>query len=304
MMASLQHCLTLFHQQEDVRVLQLKQSEEKCRVLEEALNILAKEHHELEQSVVNHISETGTIPRSFSCKSSRIFDTDDEFYDAFAEDSDTDTLVHQTESIFNTPSGSVLTLLEETNDAALESFSGERGDYSHAVSDYSGGGHRRRIRRRSSSGQTEDMSSRMTSSTNTLTNEQYYTDDVSKTESTSSTDSSTTTPSSSSSSSSGSGTNVTSQSTTSYYTQQCDEGEHREDHCLVQGDPDSHDKSESNSSSDTLVGSCMSNATSCATLVSEGGNVYRCARSDLGPLEKSAGKDRDLICLKTPVRRR
>lgn len=281
-------------------MLQLKQSEEKCRVLEEALNILAKEHHELEQSVAIHISETGNIPRSFSqCKSSRIFDTDDEFYDAFAEDSDTDTLVQQTESIFNTPSGSVLTLLEDTNGA--ESFSGKRGDYSHAVSDYSGERHRRRIRRRSSGGQSEDMRSRMTSSTNTLTNENYYTDDVSKTESTSSTDSSTTTPSSSSSSSSGSGTNVTSQSTTSYYTQQCDEGEHREDHCLVPGDADN---SESNSSSDTLVGSCLSNATSCATLVSEGGNVYRCARSEVGPLEKSAGKDRDLICLKTPVRRR
>ncbi|XP_059614503.1 oxysterol-binding protein-related protein 1 isoform X2 [Phlebotomus argentipes] len=107
MLSSLQHCLTLFHQQEDIRVIQLKQEQEKCRVLEEALNVLAKEHHELEQSVASHISETGTFPRSLSHKSPRIYDTDDdEFFDAFEADSDTDTLV-TAESLFNSPSGSI-----------------------------------------------------------------------------------------------------------------------------------------------------------------------------------------------------
>lgn len=59
MVSSLHHCLTLFHQQEEVRVLQLKQEKEKCRVLEESLNVLAKEHHQLEQSVASHLSEKG-----------------------------------------------------------------------------------------------------------------------------------------------------------------------------------------------------------------------------------------------------
>lgn len=57
MVVSLHHCLTLFHQQEDVRVLQLKQEREKCRVLEESLNVLAKQHHQLEQSIGAHLSE-------------------------------------------------------------------------------------------------------------------------------------------------------------------------------------------------------------------------------------------------------
>jgi hypothetical protein len=104
MLTSLQHCLTLFHQQEEIRTMQLKQEKEKCRFLEEALNVLAKEHHELEQSVAS-ITESSTMLDNFSHKSPRFYDTDDdEFQDAF-DDSDPDTLV-TTESIFNSPSGS------------------------------------------------------------------------------------------------------------------------------------------------------------------------------------------------------
>lgn len=97
MVVSLQHCLTLFHQQEDIRVTQLKQEkvieksslttihkvllrkwyfyfQEKCRVLEESLNVLAKEHHHLEQSVASH----------FSNKTTQFLHTDDdEYHDAF-----------------------------------------------------------------------------------------------------------------------------------------------------------------------------------------------------------------------------
>lgn len=58
MIASLHHCLALFHQQEDVRVLQLNEEKEKCRVLEESLNVLAKQHYQLEQSLGAHLSET------------------------------------------------------------------------------------------------------------------------------------------------------------------------------------------------------------------------------------------------------
>lgn len=56
------------------------QEQEKCRVLEEALNVLAKEHHELEQSLVTQAS-SGQRNKT---RSPRFYDTsDDEFYDAF-----------------------------------------------------------------------------------------------------------------------------------------------------------------------------------------------------------------------------
>lgn len=78
MVSSLHHCLTLFHQQEEVRILQLKEEKEKCRVLEESLNVLAKEHHQLEQSVASHLSERGGPIKNFLESND-----DDEFHDAF-----------------------------------------------------------------------------------------------------------------------------------------------------------------------------------------------------------------------------
>lgn len=78
MVSSLHHCLTLFHQQEEVRILQLKEEKEKCRVLEESLNVLAKEHHQLEQSVASHLSEKGGQMKHFLQSND-----DDEFHDAF-----------------------------------------------------------------------------------------------------------------------------------------------------------------------------------------------------------------------------
>ncbi|XP_014252702.1 oxysterol-binding protein-related protein 1 isoform X2 [Cimex lectularius] len=100
MLSSLDHCLNLIKQQEEIRVLQLKREQEKCRVLEEALNVLAKEHHELEQSMVSHLSQSPPLSRKNSsasiCKRNpRFYDTsDDEFYDAFeAGGSESETLV-------------------------------------------------------------------------------------------------------------------------------------------------------------------------------------------------------------------
>lgn len=81
MVASLHHCLTLFHQQEEVRIVQLKQEKEKCRVLEESLNVLAKEHHQLEQSVASHISEHG----DGSIKNYLELNDDDEYHDPYNE---------------------------------------------------------------------------------------------------------------------------------------------------------------------------------------------------------------------------
>lgn len=71
MLSSLGHCLNLIKQQEEVRKLQLRQEQEKCRVLEEALSVLAKEHHELEQSIVSHLSPSPPMSRNQSFNSSK-----------------------------------------------------------------------------------------------------------------------------------------------------------------------------------------------------------------------------------------
>uniref|UniRef100_A0A8D8S4F7 Oxysterol-binding protein-related protein 1 n=1 Tax=Cacopsylla melanoneura TaxID=428564 RepID=A0A8D8S4F7_9HEMI len=98
MLSSMSHCLTLIQQQEDVRVLLLKQEREKCRVLEEALNVLAQEHHDLEQSIATHMSRSISMA---SMGSQKFFDLseDDTFFDAFeAELSDEDTIVSDPDS--------------------------------------------------------------------------------------------------------------------------------------------------------------------------------------------------------------
>lgn len=80
--------------------------QEKCRVLEEALNVLAKEHHALEQSVAEHISESGLVPDQLN--SPRFYDTDDdEFHDAFDADSDSDSTTIAADSMMNSRSESL-----------------------------------------------------------------------------------------------------------------------------------------------------------------------------------------------------
>ncbi|XP_051232168.1 oxysterol-binding protein-related protein 1 isoform X1 [Dicentrarchus labrax] len=70
--SSLSVCLTVFSRQEGVRSLKLEQEVEKNKILSEALQTLATEHHELEQSVVK-----GSSPRSAL--------SEDEFHDAVSE---------------------------------------------------------------------------------------------------------------------------------------------------------------------------------------------------------------------------
>ncbi|KAF7659106.1 hypothetical protein LDENG_00003180 [Lucifuga dentata] len=70
--SSLSVCLSLFSRQEGVRSLKLEQEVEKNKILSEALQTLATEHHELEQSVVK-----GSSPRSAL--------SEDEFHDAVSE---------------------------------------------------------------------------------------------------------------------------------------------------------------------------------------------------------------------------
>lgn len=70
--SSLSVCLSLFSRQEGVRSLKLEQEVEKNKILSEALQTLATEHHELEQSVVK-----GSSPRSAL--------SEDEFHDAVSD---------------------------------------------------------------------------------------------------------------------------------------------------------------------------------------------------------------------------
>ncbi|CAK6448052.1 unnamed protein product [Pipistrellus nathusii] len=69
--AALSDCLTLFAKQEGVRNCRLAQEQEKTKILSEALEALATEHHELEQSLV-----AGSPPSALS---------EEEFYDALSD---------------------------------------------------------------------------------------------------------------------------------------------------------------------------------------------------------------------------
>ncbi|XP_028299862.1 oxysterol-binding protein-related protein 1 isoform X3 [Gouania willdenowi] len=70
--STLNICLSLFSRQEGVRSLKFEQEVEKNKILSEALQTLATEHHELEQSVVK-----GSSPRSAL--------SEDEFHDAVSD---------------------------------------------------------------------------------------------------------------------------------------------------------------------------------------------------------------------------
>ncbi|XP_053098942.1 oxysterol-binding protein-related protein 1 isoform X3 [Hemicordylus capensis] len=69
---SLNNCLKLFTKQEGVRNLKLEHEQEKTKILSEALETLATEHHELEQSLVK-----GSPPLSIL--------SEEQFYDAVSD---------------------------------------------------------------------------------------------------------------------------------------------------------------------------------------------------------------------------
>ncbi|XP_031562391.1 oxysterol-binding protein-related protein 1-like [Actinia tenebrosa] len=73
----LSHCLDLLIQQEDVRNLHMEEEVEKRRVLEDALHVLATEHHALECSI-------GINDRIYGSKISLV-DESEEFFDAVSE---------------------------------------------------------------------------------------------------------------------------------------------------------------------------------------------------------------------------
>uniref|UniRef100_A0A8C1AR80 Oxysterol-binding protein n=1 Tax=Cyprinus carpio carpio TaxID=630221 RepID=A0A8C1AR80_CYPCA len=82
--SSLHQCLGFFSRQEGARSLKLEQELEKNKILSEALQTLATEHHELEQSVVK-----GSSPRSVL--------SEDEFHDALS-DSDSEPALSSCET--------------------------------------------------------------------------------------------------------------------------------------------------------------------------------------------------------------
>lgn len=57
LLSTLRHCTALVRQAEEGRGARLRAEKERCRVLEEALAVLAAEHHDLEQSFAEQISE-------------------------------------------------------------------------------------------------------------------------------------------------------------------------------------------------------------------------------------------------------
>ncbi|KAI1290445.1 Oxysterol-binding protein-related protein 1 [Halotydeus destructor] len=82
--SALSQAMTVLSNQDQLRQLQLKQEKDKVRVLEEALSVLAREHHEMEQSMVSGVPYHSP-PRPMSIYSR---DSEDEYYDAFADESE------------------------------------------------------------------------------------------------------------------------------------------------------------------------------------------------------------------------
>ncbi|XP_017950546.1 oxysterol-binding protein-related protein 1 isoform X3 [Xenopus tropicalis] len=92
---ALNNCLLLFTKQEAVRNLKLEHEQEKNKILSEALQTLATEHHELEKSLVKGTPPLHTIL------------SEDEFYDAVS-DSDSDHSLSGFETVTSSsPDGSL-----------------------------------------------------------------------------------------------------------------------------------------------------------------------------------------------------
>ncbi|CAG0880372.1 unnamed protein product [Darwinula stevensoni] len=105
---SLRHCLSLFEQQEEVRNRNLRQEQEKTRVLEEALQVLAKEHYELEVSLAS-----GFV------RQPRFYDAiDDDFYDPTSDPIDEESM-SVCSSQYITPYASMSDLYAAVSDPGL-----------------------------------------------------------------------------------------------------------------------------------------------------------------------------------------
>ncbi|XP_012941029.1 oxysterol-binding protein-related protein 2 [Aplysia californica] len=88
MCSALTHCMTLLVQQEELRQIQLREEQERCRVLQDSLHALATEHHELERSISRRPSFVSMDEEFFDCDDEEVFGspTSDQFTDACSRD--------------------------------------------------------------------------------------------------------------------------------------------------------------------------------------------------------------------------
>uniref|UniRef100_A0A803XZ16 Oxysterol-binding protein n=1 Tax=Meleagris gallopavo TaxID=9103 RepID=A0A803XZ16_MELGA len=105
---ALADCLNLFTKQEGVRNLKLEHEQEKNKILSEALETLATEHHELEQSLVK-----GSPPLSII--------SEEQFYDAVSDSESEKSL-----SVFETVTAYSLEDNMDTKDTITSSMSEEK----------------------------------------------------------------------------------------------------------------------------------------------------------------------------------
>lgn len=82
MTSSLNHCLTLFTQQEELRELLLRQERERCRVLQQSLHVLAEQHEQLERSVHESGSLAALRRHCATLNTDSLLNSEHEFYDA------------------------------------------------------------------------------------------------------------------------------------------------------------------------------------------------------------------------------
>lgn len=98
--SSLAECVGLLAKQDQLRQLIAKRNQEKIRVLEESLRVLAKKHHEFEHSLIQ-----STVTQGSRLTSSEI--DADEYYDAFGEDDDLSIIEHTANTSVASDSSSV-----------------------------------------------------------------------------------------------------------------------------------------------------------------------------------------------------
>lgn len=84
---SMSQALTLMEHQEQLRQNRIQDQEERCRVLEDSLHALARDHHELEKSL-----SVSQLYHSVGCRSMSISTDLNEYYDAFEDFDDEKTM--------------------------------------------------------------------------------------------------------------------------------------------------------------------------------------------------------------------
>lgn len=123
---SMSQALTLMEHQEQLRQTRVQDQEERCRVLEDSLHALARDHHELEKSL-----SMSQIYHSVGCRSiSMSISTDlNEYHDAFEDFDDEKTMTPTSLPSDEELDKKIQEVMDEEEFAAISQFNRQRAGY-------------------------------------------------------------------------------------------------------------------------------------------------------------------------------